>query len=130
MKLSFDLAINCNAYNATHFTFAFDANFLLPLLRPQFVCPPPPRAHRAPWAFRVPLSAIPNLLKVVAALEGEFTLRLQTNYYRYVKTRGQGPLRPAATRAMRNRHVMLYDYDFHYLGLYVHIAYKSHFGCF
>ena len=27
---------------------------------------------------------------------------------------------------MRNRHVMLYD--FHYLGIYVHIAYNSHFG--
>ena len=25
------------------------------------------------------------------------------------KTRGQWPYRPAATRAMRNRHVMLYD---------------------
>ena len=43
-------------------------------------------------------------------------------------TRGQGPLRPAATRAMRNKHVMLYD--LHYLGIYVHIAYKSHFGGF
>ena len=43
-------------------------------------------------------------------------------------TRGQWPFRPAATRAMRNRHVMLYD--FHYLGIYVHIAYKSHFNGF
>ena len=29
---------------------------------------------------------------------------------------------------MRNKHVMLYD--LHYLGIYVHIAYKSHFGGF
>ena len=29
---------------------------------------------------------------------------------------------------MRNRHVMLYDYDFHYLGIYVHIAKNNHFG--
>ena len=36
------------------------------------------------------------------------------------KTRGQWPLRPAAARALRNRHVMLYD--FHYLGIYVHIC--------
>ena len=38
------------------------------------------------------------------------------------ETRGQWPFRPAATRAMRNRHVMLYDYDFYYLGIYVRMA--------
>ena len=42
------------------------------------------------------------------------------------RTRGQWPLRPAATSARRNRHVMLYD--LYYLEIYVHIAYNSHFG--
>ena len=40
-------------------------------------------------------------------------------------TRGQWPFRPAATRAMRNRHKMLYD--LYYLEIYVHIAKNSHF---
>ena len=34
--------------------------------------------------------------------------------------------RALKTRAMRNRHVMLYD--FHYIGIYVHIAYNNPFG--
>ena len=32
-------------------------------------------------------------------------------------TRGQWPYRPAATRAMRNRHVVLYDLNYPTLGL-------------
>ena len=42
------------------------------------------------------------------------------------ETKGQWPFRPAATRAMRNRHKMLYD--LYYLEIYVHIAYNSLFG--
>ena len=39
-------------------------------------------------------------------------------------TRGQWPYRPASTRAVRNKQVMLYD--FNYFGACVQIAYKSH----
>ena len=54
------------------------------------------------------------------------TKLLKSMCYTGKVTRGQWPLRPAATRAMRNRHVMLYD--LHYLGIYVHVASNSHSG--
>ena len=56
------------------------------------------------------------------------------------RTRGQWPYRPAATRAMRNRHVMLYDLNYLNIyhskwplrlitpGIHVHIASNRHFG--
>ena len=60
-------------------------------------------------------------------------------------TRGQWPYRPASTRAMRNKHVMLYDLNYlskyltpfdlrfeisnlDYPGIHVHIASNCHFG--
>ena len=51
----------------------------------------------------------------------------------HLKTRGQWSYRPAATRAMKDGHVMKVDLCFeisnlHYLGIHVHIASNSHFG--
>ena len=72
-------------------------------------------------------AAVPWFIISIFVVEGE----MQNCSSRWTtlircKKRGQRPFRPGATRAMRNRHVMLYD--FYYLEIYVHIAYNSHFG--
>ena len=56
------------------------------------------------------------------------SLKLHIFYCMYgqvgIATRGQWPYRPASKRAMKNKHMMLHD--FNYFGTNVYIAYNSH----
>ena len=61
------------------------------------------------------MAALEEFAVAVVGQDRRISLILHLGGDSIEETRGQGPLRPAATRAMRNRHVILYD--FHYLGI-------------